>query len=543
MSKPLFIRQVTNDIMISDLINVHYLIPRCLRIPNVVLAGGVVVRLLDENAKYKHNDVDLFILNHDIGALKRCLKFVQNRYARREKQPYATIIGEVVTVYVDGGIPLQLILTHYKTVEDLLSNFDFDYVQCAITRVDDSEEDRIEEYTLICSKWAKQAHVTHNVAYMFDQDPEIAVNSSIFAKRIAKTINKGYRFPVCKFGEFRIRLDTELLDKDIVQYAKQHPIEPDTYESNKKEVKYVIGKNETIKAILGALEHNGEKYVDDKSGLFRPIRVEITEDSLVYWFNNKEFSDYIIVSKDNKRFHVHRVVLAVIPYLCSLIHNTSITTVDAIPGMVPGNTPGALPMGKVVITSLELEPVLRFAYGERVVDNNCNDIGQLLGLIRNSVFLRYEKLRECACNQLYTTLNRTKNHNVALDDIKMLLSIAEERGCDMPALNIDSALESDISAEYAVRLIKACYYTDKCANVLKWIEAHPKDSDGHCVILTVLVDGTHDLSDYLLSKVRTSSFVDFIFNVLSTGGDKEKFMVSEKHIPIKLVSDAINKSS
>jgi hypothetical protein len=137
-----------------------------------VIAGGFVTNLLTTGSS--PGDIDIFILNSNRTALNRLLEHLDTYFKDQDRTilkdiinqgyyiPSNTIIGHfksVITVYHPSiKVPLQLVFTDKPTIQDLLTTFDLDYVQCGLFWEDG-------QIKVVRSTLAQQAHATRKIHY------------------------------------------------------------------------------------------------------------------------------------------------------------------------------------------------------------------------------------------------------------------------------------------------------------------------------------------------------------------------------------------
>jgi hypothetical protein len=137
-----------------------------------VIAGGFVANLLTTGSA--PGDIDVFILNSDRAAVTRLLEHLDAYFQDHDRKvlkdivklgyyiPSNTIVGHfksVITVYHPSvKVPIQIVFTDKPTIQDLLTTFDLDYVQCGLIW----EEDQIK---LVRSTLAQQAHDSRKIHY------------------------------------------------------------------------------------------------------------------------------------------------------------------------------------------------------------------------------------------------------------------------------------------------------------------------------------------------------------------------------------------
>lgn len=91
-----------------------------------VIAGGAVTYSLNEFIEKPSQDIDVFILNGDLESFRAVVKLLSDYYTIKDYRIYNSLL-ELET---STGLVWQLIFSGYKTVSELLSNFDMDYVRC-----------------------------------------------------------------------------------------------------------------------------------------------------------------------------------------------------------------------------------------------------------------------------------------------------------------------------------------------------------------------------------------------------------------------------
>jgi hypothetical protein len=94
-------------------------------------------------------------------------------------------VGCMLTIHARGRPVIQLIYSSAKTVEALISGFDFDVVQCTLYR-DDGGSNR-----LVRTVYAVAALETRTIAHILDY----VYNSMRFTSRLKKLHRKGFRLP------------------------------------------------------------------------------------------------------------------------------------------------------------------------------------------------------------------------------------------------------------------------------------------------------------------------------------------------------------
>lgn len=142
-----------------------------------VIAGGSIVWLLNDFVPAESvGDIDVFINGRE--AYIETLDLLKNRGAKiytsdGNKYQNASVFE---ARFKGEQIAIQLILFKYETPLDLISNFDFDFVQCAL------HENEIYR-TGICIK----SHQTRKIKYYV---------GSVNYNRLFKAINKGFMCPL-----------------------------------------------------------------------------------------------------------------------------------------------------------------------------------------------------------------------------------------------------------------------------------------------------------------------------------------------------------
>lgn len=158
-----------------------------------VIAGGFVTNLLTTNSL--PGDIDVFILKSNRPALEQLLRNLCLYFAKYDQETLAKIINlgyyipsnfvlghyrSVITVYHPClKIPIQLIFTDKSSLQDLLTTFDLDYVQCGLML--ESGQVRLVQSTL-----AQLAHADRRIRY-YQWSSRL---------RMLKAQTKGFTIPV-----------------------------------------------------------------------------------------------------------------------------------------------------------------------------------------------------------------------------------------------------------------------------------------------------------------------------------------------------------
>ena len=98
---------------------------------NCLLAGGFIPLCLKDLPTQKYNDIDIWIFGNDSEKTFNILIKIIKRFLRIQKKNeyYITINKSIVSIHLKNEMSLQLIYTDKKNPIDIISNFDFDYLQ------------------------------------------------------------------------------------------------------------------------------------------------------------------------------------------------------------------------------------------------------------------------------------------------------------------------------------------------------------------------------------------------------------------------------
>lgn len=118
-----------------------------------VIAGSSVIYGCSDNIKKEDvGDIDIFILNSNTDSVKKAINVIstyftidqylilQNSYFDIERYPFkfgnelnpSFNNPSVVTIVINDNINFQIICTYYSSPQEVIDNFDFDYVSAAI---------------------------------------------------------------------------------------------------------------------------------------------------------------------------------------------------------------------------------------------------------------------------------------------------------------------------------------------------------------------------------------------------------------------------
>lgn len=121
-------------------------------------------------------------------------KIIQNMEIQREcdinnneERYYVVRSKSVVTIVIRGMKPIQIILSGCNTVEQLISSFDIDVIQCAIAK----DEGTPNTYTSYATQYAAIAHKSKMIMYILD----VSYNPYRLRARLEKQLRKGYKLP------------------------------------------------------------------------------------------------------------------------------------------------------------------------------------------------------------------------------------------------------------------------------------------------------------------------------------------------------------
>lgn len=187
-----------------------------------VIAGGFPLYAL---TGIKSGDVDIFILNGEQELLMHSIQFLNSYFSNRGyTNPIYRHYRSVIVIEHENLI-LQLILTGKSTIEEVLTEFDMDYVQCGLFM---NKENQIE---IVRSTIAEIAHEYREISYIKDYS----------SRRIKKSLMKGFKVPDCNmvnipasYEEFdfpEITFDALLdiipdqIDSFLKSYSKFDPID------------------------------------------------------------------------------------------------------------------------------------------------------------------------------------------------------------------------------------------------------------------------------------------------------------------------------
>ena len=104
-----------------------------------IIAGGSVVYALNKFVpKQSVGDIDIFVLNEDINIFHKLRGIISNATCclspEESKYHWEELEGEqrmkTATYNNSKGKPIQLILSKMKNPQELMNNFDLDYVKC-----------------------------------------------------------------------------------------------------------------------------------------------------------------------------------------------------------------------------------------------------------------------------------------------------------------------------------------------------------------------------------------------------------------------------
>lgn len=169
------------------------------------IAGGSILRELDDHHP-ETSDIDIFILDNNAENFNEVLKIICKYYGLKavstisnKKEGYSSVF----TCNVRHDLVYQIIFTDYKTVTDLLSNFDMDYVQAAYY-----------QKKIVTTPEFEKALETKEISHIRDSMYKIS--------RIAKSLRKGYTLS-SKFDTEHIHDLLKKVDNSAIE-TKTHDI-------------------------------------------------------------------------------------------------------------------------------------------------------------------------------------------------------------------------------------------------------------------------------------------------------------------------------
>nr|QBK93204.1 MAG: tRNA nucleotidyltransferase/poly(A) polymerase [Pithovirus LCPAC403] len=145
-----------------------------------VIAGGSVVYALNEFVpKQSVGDVDIFVLNEDLGIFNKLRGIIRNATGNIPEESddnYCEKINltKVATFENPRGKPIQLILSTMKNPRELVNDFTLDYVRCYF-----------HEGMFGVTESARQAHASKTVTLLDKNHDDIEI-------RIQKARKKGF---------------------------------------------------------------------------------------------------------------------------------------------------------------------------------------------------------------------------------------------------------------------------------------------------------------------------------------------------------------
>lgn len=180
-----------------------------------VIAGGTVLyALLDIPTA----DIDVFI--RDATTLRQVLDCVDTLYPDRERQYFRH--HSTISIHIAGCLPIQCILKACETAQDIIADFDLDYVQCAVTRGADGS------FLVTQTEWAVQAQQTKTITMIQD----FPYMSCRLRARLRKAERKGFKL-ACPLEELGRCGVTTRGDDWLNKIRREEPrrLEPVAYSS------------------------------------------------------------------------------------------------------------------------------------------------------------------------------------------------------------------------------------------------------------------------------------------------------------------------
>ena len=149
-----------------------------------VISGGSVLHALVDSPETKPSDIDIYVLNSDHNQLQQLViqlyVYLTLNYGFHPSNYIFGVNKSIITIYCHPlKLPIQLILTDKTSLEDILNEYDLDYVQLGLSK-------RNGEIHLIQSTISKIAIDTKSVNF---------VHSGL-SKRLQKAVSKGFLLPI-----------------------------------------------------------------------------------------------------------------------------------------------------------------------------------------------------------------------------------------------------------------------------------------------------------------------------------------------------------
>ncbi len=400
---------------------------------NITIAGGAILWALGGSSSIQPpDDVDFFILKRDHRTFAAVAHQLDTIYP---KNKFYERYRATLTIRGLNKTTSQLILCRDSTAEELISQFDFDYIQCALIYSGG--------FKLLISNWALEAHATKVINHILNA----SYNSMRLYSRSCKALNKGFKFPprikvVEDFGVIMYDLDKDHFKNALGIPIKRTPAKDMVYNDFIECAKTKNSYTETLRSALDGIDKElpltranygdydgdgeaipieierykykvldetlnivvkskGENKIDEffaKEGktpfiLTQNINFtkEVEEETLLREFNKPELSDFKIISQENKEFFVHRILLSQVPYFNTLLRSQTKEVLDK----------------KVVlpIASNELEFILIYIYGLSI--DKCfsrlklkSNLKLNLKILQHGEYLLYPKLIKEIWHQL-----------------------------------------------------------------------------------------------------------------------------------------------
>lgn len=235
-----------------------------------VIAGGAALSVFHRHYNgCRPDDIDVFILNSDRSKLLALLQSLQAYCLSNNIRPTYSSYGSVIQVMSTWKI--QIILDFCPTVEDLLTSFDMDYIQCAIKK-----------------NGTELVGVRSNVAIIASENCLVTYIAPTRRNRLRKAEAKGFQIPLY----YKALLGAEPCEKQVVNMP-EHPF--DEIVASVDKMKAII-KRTTYDAIHSSVEDDVSDFPVSCQFIYRPTPTEETVQKLDMLSRSEDSTDQKIAS-------------------------------------------------------------------------------------------------------------------------------------------------------------------------------------------------------------------------------------------------------